>query len=318
MTAMNATQAAPGAELSSDDGIRSIVAELETKGAVPLPPLVSNETLREMQLAFVSRLSHLRFNNVDGYHRTEPYRLMVEDALILSQGFIDIALHPIVTGVIERYVGTTYALCEAKGWQTQPTLTDFNSWHGDAWYDQDKITDRIPREVKLGFYLSNVSSGAFEYIAGSHRKQAPKALSKHEKQELRSEDILQFKGRAGTAVLFDTSGIHRQGVPISEPRRAVFYNYHDLDVPVQKDDLDYYRYHPLILNAAFLGGLTGEQYRVLGFGHKGRYQLGYVRPPRHPAFHRIAEAAHLLLIRTDNVLARSGSKLRRVLKPSRH
>jgi hypothetical protein len=93
-----------------------------------------------------------------------------------------------------------------------------------------------------------------------------------------------FLGPAGTAFLFDTSGIHRQSIPILEPRQAIFCNYHDASVPLQQEDIDYYRYHPLLLNAAFLGGLSAEDYRVLGFGEKANYQPGYARTPSQPHF----------------------------------
>ena len=71
---------------------------------------------------------------------------------------------------------------------------------------------------------------------------------------------------------FDTSGIHRQGVPMLEARQALFYNYHhDPSVPLQPDDVKYYRYHPLLLNAAFLGNLSAEDMGIFGFGNKANY-----------------------------------------------
>jgi hypothetical protein len=39
--------------------------------------------------------------------------------------------------------------------------------------------------------------------------------------------IVEVTEPAGSAFLFDTSGIHRQGTPILQPRYAVFFNYHD-------------------------------------------------------------------------------------------
>lgn len=296
--------------------IERSLAELESTGVVVLPPLVSAETLAEMQETFANRLRHQTVNSTDGYQRGELFRLTVDNVLTLSQGFVDIALHPIVTGVISRYVGSSYGLCEAKGWQTQRTLTDFNTWHGDAWYDQKSITDRIPREVKLAFFLSDVKSGAFQYIKGTHRKQAPYVVQKQERERLDLSQMREFFGRAGTAVLFDTSGIHRQGVPVLEPRRAVFYNYHDRDVTLQKEDIDYYRYHPLILNAAFLGDLTPEQCRVLGFGHTGRLQLNHVRAPRFPTLHAATTMANVLALKIDGASKRVTDKARRMLKRS--
>src|SRR5256714_9294718 len=54
--------------------IDALSAELETNGIVVLPSLVSPEVLREMQDAFIARLTYVRWNNFDGYMRTELYR----------------------------------------------------------------------------------------------------------------------------------------------------------------------------------------------------------------------------------------------------
>jgi hypothetical protein len=94
-----------------------------------------------------------------------------------------------------------------------------------------------------------------------------------------SSRIVEVIGSAGTAFLFDTSGIHRQGVPMIEERLAVFLNYHDPDVPIQQGDLDYYRYHSLLLNAVFLGHLSPEDQRILGFGNKANYIHAFERRP---------------------------------------
>ena len=65
-----------------------------------------------------------------------------------------------------------------------------------------------------------------------------------------------------------------------------------MSVPLQQEDIEYYRYHPLLLNAAFLGGLTAEDHRVLGFGEKANYQPGYVRAPCQPHFLALMRRTH--------------------------
>jgi ectoine hydroxylase-related dioxygenase (phytanoyl-CoA dioxygenase family) len=194
----------------------SLVRELEARGIAVIPDLVDANQLATMQRAFDSRLHHLRWSDVDGYEKTERYRHMVQDVLALSQGFVDIALHPRVKEVLHDYIGDHVALVEAKGWLSLPTKRDFHGWHGDAWYDQSKLS-YIPREVKLAVYLTDVRSGAFNYIVGSHGKQAPRSVRKDEVSTVPSGQILEVTGNAGTAFLFDTSGIHRQGLPILEP-----------------------------------------------------------------------------------------------------
>ena len=256
------------------------------------------------------RLQTVRWNNFDGYQKTEPYRHMVEDVLLLEQGFVDLVLHPLVKGVLNQYLGHQYELTEAKGWKSLPTKRDFHGWHGDAWYDQS-LTIEIPREVKLAIYLSDVRSGGFNYIKGTHRKQHPRLVKNNEVGQFTESDLAELYGPAGTAFLFDTSGIHRQSVPMLDERRACFFNYHDPSVALQKEDLDGYRYHPLLLNAAFLGNLSEQDQRILGFGNKTNFKPAFVRSNKPSFLYRALAAAHSADLRLKNLRERFVARLNR-------
>jgi phytanoyl-CoA dioxygenase PhyH len=284
--------------------------ELETNGIVVLPRLLNSEQLRDMQKAFESRLRRMRWNNFDGYHKTERYRHMVEDVLQLDQGFVDLAVHPLVKQILNRYLGTTYELTEAKGWKSLPTRRDFHGWHGDAWYDQTTETS-IHREIKLAMYLTDVRSGAFNFIKGSHRKQHPRPVKNYELENIDGFRFVELTGSAGTAFLFDTSGIHRQCVPILEPRQAVFYNYHDPRVRLQAEDVNYYRYHPLLLNAAFLGDLSSEDQRILGFGNKTNFQPCFERQARTAVGFNAFSAAFSAQLRARELRERIAARFKR-------
>ena len=290
----------------------ALVSELETNGIVVLPGLINLEQLHSMQRAFASRLRRLRWNNLEGYQKTERYRHMVEDVLQLDQGFVDLALHPTVKQILSRYLGSTYELTEAKGWKSLPTKRDFHGWHGDAWYDQTSAPE-IHREVKLAFYLTDVRTGAFNFIKGSHQKQHPRSVRNQEVRDFDPSSFAELTGPAGTAFLFDTSGIHRQGVPMLEPRQAVFCNYHDPRVRLQQEDVDYYRYHPLLLNAAFLGDLSAEDHRILGFGNKTNYQPAFERQTRAPFGYGAFSAVFNGQMRVRDLRARIAARLKRIL-----
>jgi hypothetical protein len=289
-----------------------IAAELETNGIAVLPPIVTGEQLRGMQRAFATRLRNLRWNNFEGYQRTELYRQMVEDVLLLDQGFVDIAVQPLVKQILNRYLGPRYELTEAKGWKSLPTARDFHGWHGDAWYDQNAAL-HIPKEIKLAMYLTDVRSGAFNYVRGSHQKQHPRPVRNDEVKNVDPGQIVELTGAAGTAFLFDTSGIHRQGVPMLEPREAIFYNYHDPNVPLQEEDLTYYRYHPLLLNAAFLGGLSEADCKILGFGNKTNYLPTFERSGKPPVLYSAFCAGFNARLRLRDLGERMRARLRRTL-----
>jgi hypothetical protein len=297
----------PGARTEDE-----VLATLDRDGIVRLPELVTPQVLSGMQSAFEARLRRMRWNNSDGYSKTERYRHMVEDVLTLDQGFVDVALHPLVKGVLRAYLGDRYELTEAKGWRSLPTRKDFHGWHGDEWYDQGQVQD-IPREVKLALYLTDVKTGAFHYVVGSHRKQHPRMLKPG---EVDPDDprTVQMVSSAGTAFLFDTSGIHRQGTPILEPRNAIFYNYHDPSVPLQQDNRDFYRYYPLLLNAAFLGGLSGEDQRILGFGNKTNFIPAYERRSGQELLEAFSRVGLEIKLRVDAATRRVMARIRRARK----
>ncbi|HKP45001.1 MAG TPA: phytanoyl-CoA dioxygenase family protein [Pyrinomonadaceae bacterium] len=282
---------------------------LHRDGLIVLPSLVDLKTLRSMQKSFEVRLQRLRWNNYDGYQKTEPYRHLVEDVLTLDQGFVDLVLHPLVKAILNQYLGDEYELTEAKGWKSLPTKRDFHGWHGDAWYDRS-INQTIQKEVKLAIYLSDVRSGGLNYIKGSHQKQHPRIVANEEVRDVGTNQIFDLTGPAGTALLFDTSGIHRQGVPMLEERRACFFNYHKPSVALQREDLDYYRYHPLMLNAAFLGSLSREDERILGFGNKQNYQPAFVRAGKPSIFSRISNKAFDAEVAIRHLKRRAANRLR--------
>jgi hypothetical protein len=291
--------------------VDAVTSRLQRDGVAVLNGLVSPDSLRAMQESFATRLQRIRWNNFEGYQKTEPYRHLVEDVLMLEQGFVDLVLHPLVKEVLNRYLGDEYELTEAKGWKSLPTKRDFHGWHGDAWYDQS-AGETIHREVKLAIYLTDVCSGGLNYIKGSHQKQHPRIVKNSELSEVDSENILNLTGLAGTAILFDTSGIHRQGVPMLEERQACFFNYHDPNIALQREDVDYYRYHPLILNAAFLGNLSEEDRRILGFGNKLNYRPAFARAGQPSILCRLLSAGYNAEVAIKHLNSRINLRLRRI------
>src|ERR1044072_1562820 len=292
--------------------VEALSAELETNGIVVLPSLLNSEQLAGMQKAFETRLRRIRWNNFAGYQKTERFRHMIEDVLLLDQGFLDLALHPRVKQILNRYLGVDYELTEAKGWKSLPTKCDFHGWHGDAWYDQTTET-KIHREIKLGFYLTDVRSGAFNFIKGSHRRQHPRELKRQEANDLDLSQLVELTGPAGRAFMFDTSAIHRQGLPMLESRQAVFFSYHDPSVPLQREDVITYRYHPLLLNAAVLGGVCSQDQRILGFGNKTNYQPAFERKDQTPLTYNAFSAIFGGQLHARELCARIAARLRRAL-----
>jgi hypothetical protein len=250
----------------------TIVQTLETDGLAMVDGLIAPASLAAMQEAFARVLGQLNWNTSRGYQKSDLHRHMVEDILTLDPEFIALGLRPEIQEIMRAYLGPDYVLSEVRGWETLASRANFHGWHNDAWYDHGIA--EVPREVKLGVYLTDVETGHFRYIKGSHVGTRHRHWNDREIAHLR-DDIVDVKGPAGSTFLFDTAGIHRQSSPVLEPRQVVFFNYHDSRIPLQEIDVKAYRYHPLILNAAFLGDLTAEDQRVLGFGNRDTFQPGF-------------------------------------------
>src|ERR1044071_4806172 len=85
--------------------MHNLTTTLNHNGIVLLPPLLSPEQLESMRRAFTARLMRMSWNDVSGYEQTEMFRQMVSDILVLDQGFLDIAIHPLVKQILTEYLG---------------------------------------------------------------------------------------------------------------------------------------------------------------------------------------------------------------------
>jgi hypothetical protein len=90
-------------------------------------------------------------------------------------------------------------------------------------------------------------------------------------------------------------------------------NYHDPSVALQPEDMEYYRYHPLLLNAAFLGNLTSEDQRILGFGNKTNYIPAFTKRPKHKTFQALHQRALGTKVLAEEFGARVGARLNKLI-----
>ncbi|MGJ8670454.1 MAG: phytanoyl-CoA dioxygenase family protein [Oceanococcus sp.] len=261
-----------------------LLQELRCNGVVQLPNLLSPQRLMSMQQAFCQRLRMHSFNTWRGYEQNERWRRLVEDCLALDRGFVDLALHPLVHKVLDEYFQHDYVLTEARGWETVATRRNFHGWHNDAWYDSDLA--QVPKQIKLGVYLSSAASGQFRYLQGSHLKNLRHGHWSDAQVAELAHPILDMYGEAGTAFLFDTSGIHRQASPVLKPRHVVFFNFHDPATPLLSDETAYGRYQAPMLKVSMLPLLSERQQSLLGIGRESANSELPIQHRRFRGLHR--------------------------------
>jgi hypothetical protein len=264
-----------------------ILRSLETDGIALLGKIIDDDALARMQDVYKRALERPSWNTWIGFEQNEKWRRLVENVLLYDKAFLDLPLRPDITTVLEKYIGPEFELTEARGWETVATKRDFHGWHADAWCSPDLIPP--PREVKLGCYLTDVNSGHFQYMKGTHRgEEAAREYPDREVEHMK-DLIVDAKGGAGSCFLFDTSGIHRQSIPVLKKRWVIMYNYHNPDVPMGDFATGYGRYRPHMLSACFLGSLTVEQQRILGFNRKPPDEGFHPAERRFPATHSLVQ-----------------------------
>lgn len=281
---------------------------LDRDGVVILPERVPDAQLALMRRSFAQRVSHRALNHTTGYHASDPYRRIVEDVLLLDAGFVQAALHPQVLGLVRAYLGAEACLTEAKGWRSRPTRRDVHGWHADAWYD--RALEHVPRQLKLGVYLSDVQSGAFQYLRGS-QGQRPVHWS-DERAQRWSGGMAHVTGEAGTMFVFDSSGVHRQECPVLQERDAVFFVYHDPAVPLQAEDVRANRYHAARVGVEALGGLSVEQLELLGLGRQELVDSSWRYQSPRPRLERATDALYGASLWAEHVAVTARYALRGV------
>jgi hypothetical protein len=270
--------------------VNEALKEIREKGIVVLDEGLPAEVLDKMQQTFNRQLAQPQFNTWSGYQQNEKWRLLIENLLTHSSAFLYPALQPQLMEICRQYIGEGFQMTEARGWKTIKTNRNFHGWHIDGWYDINKCKE-IPPQIKIATYLTDVDSGEFCYLEGSHRNNLNHDNYHWSQKQVDEMDgkVRHVKAKAGSIFMFDTSGIHRQNSPVLDERCAVLYNFHDPSVPIQAEDVAYNRYSPLLLNAAFLKDLTKEQERILGFGDDRYFQEEFVPTQRYPLLHNLTK-----------------------------
>ena len=271
------------------------IQQLNNDGIIILHDIIPEILLKNMQRAFEQKLSHITFNSTYGSQRTEMFRHYVEDLLMVDPSFVKFAINPELMKIVRGYISNDVVLKECRGWQTKIVKKHFHSWHKDGWYDK-KIYSSPPRQLKVVIYLTDVSSGSFSYIKGTHNsvKSNPDILHEHFNDQFLEpykENKIFALGKAGTVVIFNTAGIHCQNSPNLLPRNAAFYTFHSPEIQIDQSEMEYNRYEPLLISNEFIDDtFTMSDLKMLGFFQKPAASTRAHKLIRYPVLSSIVRA----------------------------
>ena len=200
---------------------------LQTGINLSAPRDLSQRKNNELYTANLPRLSQEELlKGVDAY-RFKTDNVQMKDALNNCPAILDLALDDcfldLSSAYMESFPGFTYAKV-VRNFANDIEEFDTQCFH------IDEIT---PRLLKVFIYLTDtdINSGPFTYVRGSHKQKAKywgkkiRFTEEEMKEYFGAENIIPCVGNYGDVVIADTTGFHRGMKPKMNDRMIIILNY---------------------------------------------------------------------------------------------
>jgi Phytanoyl-CoA dioxygenase (PhyH) len=205
------------------------ITKLRDDGIVFLDGVISDAQLIDIRKYFAKLPAHDPYRPDQGKFLAPdevPVQTHVShysyDQILAAPHLMDIANDPRILLAVEGVLGAKPTLAAIRVWWSTPTQ-DGEPEHAELFHrDVDDL-----RFVKLFVYLTDVdvNTGPHIFVSGSHRQNRLMAISRYKDSEVEqafgSANILTLTGKAGTAFLENTFGMHR-GMPPRQGPRLIF------------------------------------------------------------------------------------------------
>ncbi len=191
------------------------------EGFVVLENAMVGDDLRRLQAAFDRCAAEARpgwLERVEAGVHSAMY-FDIPDPLEQDEVFVDLADHPSWYGFLMDFCGDDLIFLAPQVRTVPPSPISYIGWHPD-------VPHTTPLHMKVQIYLNDVGpgEGGFAYVPGSHRKGAGPYPAVHRIDSMPGHRV--FTGKAGTAILFNSYGMHtavENRTPV--PRKSIILIY---------------------------------------------------------------------------------------------
>ena len=249
-----------------------IKSRLETDGYIVLNKFFKEKFISSIMNDVERKKFSINANAPTGVYAHRQYYFV--DLLTISKYFFNFLTSNFLTSFLKNYFSEK---CRIKAIRYYETFAHHNmQWHTDN-KKSGKEFANIDGLIFI-FYCVDVNEGQFQYIKGSHKWSSERNMNDYSDGWINKnckEEIVDFKGSAGTLIIYDAKGIHR-AKPFQNSkfvRKSVFVQF---DNNIEDGT-------PIYLNTSYFGKeLIKDQWLLdfFGFGKKSDYKPFPVSGPK--------------------------------------
>ncbi len=191
------------------------------EGYLVLQDAIVGDELRRLQAAFDRCAAEARpgwLERVEAGVQSAMF-FDIPNPLEKDEVFVDLVDHPSWYGFLMDFSGDDLIFLAPQVRTVPPSPVSYVGWHPD-------VPHTTPLHMKVQVYLNDVGpgEGGFAYVPGSHRKGAGPFPAVRRIDSMPGQKV--FTGRAGTAILFNSYGMHTavdNRTPV--PRKSIILIY---------------------------------------------------------------------------------------------
>jgi len=242
-----------------------IVDQIKNKGFFKYDNAFSQEFINNVRNDVKTAGLSLNTNNVAGVFFTHGNQFFLTHMLAVSLYFFRYCTNDKIIDCCRNIFGKEFRLKALRYYENFGG--GVMQWHTDNRLYESKNSDgthTVSPGIIFLAYLSDVNDGEFQYISGSHiwsGKNTYHDYSQEFVEKNYSKEVISFKGKAGTILIYNSWGVHR-----AKPTKNKSFVRKTLFFQVEKD---IEHSEPILIKSEFLPDKVGEELKMyLGFGKK--------------------------------------------------
>ena len=238
-----------------------ITKKIKSSGFFYYEEALSEKFINSIKESFSSSDLSLNINYLSGVHTKTQY--FNTNILAISKAFYKLCTSKLILNICSLFLESSYFRLKAVRYY-ETFKNNKMRWHTDT-----KTSKKFSEIKGLIFiiYITDVYDGEFQYIDGSHKDSKNFKKNDFTYEEISKlysqKNIISFKGKKGSIIIYNTAGIHRANPDIKSkksPRKSLFFQ---VDLSTNSETI--------IINPSFINPSQKEIFYYLGFGEKNTY-----------------------------------------------